>query len=71
MTKQLDEAVKIIASRTTRDEFKKVKSVLYGLFCGADFGFDEGGLAFRVHLDQTYKQTDKDRLAMRGLRVVK
>jgi len=44
---------------------------MYGLFCGASFGFDESGLAFRVHLDQQYNNADKDRLYTRGLRVVK
>ena len=49
---ELDNAVKLIASRTSREEFNKIKSVMYGLFCGASFGFEESGLAFRVHLDQ-------------------
>jgi len=44
---------------------------MYGLFAGVDFGFDDSGLAFRNHMDQIYKKTEKDRLAMRGLRVVK
>jgi len=51
---ELDKAIRVIASRTTREEFKNIKSVMYGLFCGASFGFDESGLAFRVHLDQQY-----------------
>ena len=67
----LDSAIKTIASRTTKTEFKKIKSVMYGLFAGVDFGFDDSGLAFRNHMDQIYKKTEKDRLAMRGLRVVK
>ena len=67
----LDSAIQTIASRTTRTEFKKIKSVMYGLFAGADFGFDDSGLAFRNHMDQIYKKTEKDRLTMRGLRVVK
>jgi hypothetical protein len=71
VTTELDKAIHVIASRTTREEFKNIKSVMYGLFCGASFGFDESGLAFRVHLDQQYKNADKKRLYTRGLRVVK
>ena len=37
----LDSAIKTIASRTTQTEFKKIKSVMYGLFAGVDFGFDD------------------------------
>lgn len=71
MTTELDKAIRVIASRTTREEFKNIKSVMYGLFCGASFGFDDGGLSFRVHLDQQYKNANEDRLSTRGLRVVK
>jgi hypothetical protein len=45
---ELDNAIKLIASRTNREEFNKIKSVMYGLFCGASFGFDDSGMAFRV-----------------------
>ena len=68
---ELDNAVKLIASKTTREEFNKIKSVMYGLFCGASFGFDDSGLAFRVHLDQIRKKTDKEKLNASVLRVVK
>ena len=67
----LDTAIKTIASRTTRTEFKKIKSVMYGLFAGVDFGFDDSGMAFRVHLDQIRKNTDKEKLNASVLRVVK
>lgn len=68
---ELDNAVKLIASRTSREEFNKIKSVMYGLFCGASFGFDESGLAFKVHLDQIRNKTDKEKLNASILRVVK
>lgn len=67
----LDNAIKLIASRTSRDEFNKIKSIMCGLFSGASFGFDESALAFRVHLDQIRKKTDKEKLNARILRVVK
>ena len=44
---------------------------MYGLFCGASFGFDDSGLAFKVHLDQIRKKTDKEKLNASVLRVVK
>jgi hypothetical protein len=68
---ELDNAIKLIASRTNREEFNKIKSVMYGLFCGASFGFDDSGMAFRVHLDQIRNKTDKEKLNARVLRVVK
>jgi hypothetical protein len=61
----------IIASRTTREEYRKVSSVLFGLYCGTNFGFSDSTLGFKSYLDEVYKRTNKDRLAMRGLRVVK
>lgn len=69
--KELKKALEIIASRTTREEYGKVTSVLFGLFAGVSFGFGDSALGFKVYLDEVYKRTDKDRLAMRGLRVVK
>ena len=68
---ELDNAIKLIASRTNREEFNKIKSVMYGLFCGASFGFDDSGMAFRVHLDQIRNKADKEKLNARVLRVVK
>lgn len=68
---ELDNAIKLIASRTNREEFKTIKSVMYGLFCGASFGFGDSGMAFRVHLDQIRTKTDKEKLNARVLRVVK
>jgi hypothetical protein len=61
----------IIASRTTREEYRKISSVLFGLYCGTTFGFSDSTLGFKSYLDEVYKRTNKDRLAMRGLRVVK
>ena len=61
----------IIASRTTREEYRKISSVLFGLYCGTNFGFSDSTLGFKSYLDEVYKRTNKDRLAMRGLRVVK
>ena len=61
----------IIASRTTREEYRKVSSVLFGIYCGTNFGFSDSTLGFKSYLDEVYKRTNKDRLAMRGLRVVK
>jgi hypothetical protein len=61
----------IIASRTTREEYRKVSSVVFGLYCGTNFGFSDSTLGFKSYLDEVYKRTNKDRLAMRGLRVVK
>lgn len=61
----------IIASRTTREEYRKISSILFGLFCGTNFGFSDSTLGFKSYLDEVYKRTNKDRLAMRGLRVVK
>lgn len=69
--KELKKALEIIASRTTREEYSKVKSVLFGLFAGVSFGFSDSTLGFKSYLDDVYKRTNKDRLAMRGLRVVK
>lgn len=67
---ELDNAVKLIASRTNRDEFNKIKSVMYGLFCGASFGFDDSGIAFKVHLDQIRKNTHKEKLNASVLHLV-
>jgi len=61
----------IIASRTTREEYRKISSILFGLYCGTNFGFSDSTLGFKSYLDEVYKRTNKDRLAMRGLRVVK
>jgi hypothetical protein len=51
----LDSAIKTIASRTTRTEFKKIKSVMYGLFAGVDFGFDDSGLNLKMKNNQQNK----------------
>ena len=51
--------------------YRKVSSVLFGLYCGTNFGFSDSTLGFKSYLDEVYKRTNKDRLAMRGLRVVK
>ena len=68
---ELGKTLEIIASRTTREEYRKVSSVLFGLYCGTNFGFSDSTLGFKSYLDEVYKRTNKDRLAMRGLRVVK
>ncbi len=68
---ELGKTLEIIASRTTREEYRKVSSILFGLFCGTSFGFSDSTLGFKSYLDEVYKRTPKDRLAMRGLRVVK